>query len=466
MDAGSVLTERKMAHSAGTGEISDNLRGILFLLIFLVMLVLTSITPMLADDYTYCFSFADGARIENISQIIRSMRAHRLDYNGRVFSHGLVQLFLMLPKPVFNYCNAAVALFLILLSGQFFRKENACAAFMPELLMTLALWCFVPDFGQVFLWLDGAINYLWALFLTVLFVGRFYGEYLGKEFCRPLWKEAAMLILSFFAGAYSESFSFVMLFIAFWLMLFTGKQRKAFPLRLFAFFAAACAGFLFLMLSPAELTGRTGELSLSAVARAFKYIVNTTWAELRILYCAYGVILGVYTAELLTGRQEERDLRKLLFSLAAFTGGLGSTVIFSFAAYYPYRAMLATTYWTIAAGLTLLFDLRDGEKLTATLTGLCAVLFLYRFCVGVLDVAVTYKASLERERKIEEVIASGGDTVVLPRYITETEYSAAHGLDDISEGDNVWPNDSIADYYGLETVTGYTQEGADPSAAS
>ena len=80
----------------------------LFLTLFMVILVLTALTPMLADDYSYSFSYADRSRISSLSDILRSLQAHRDTMNGRMTAHFFAHLFLLLPKPVFSVCNALV----------------------------------------------------------------------------------------------------------------------------------------------------------------------------------------------------------------------------------------------------------------------------------------------------------------------------------------------------------------------
>ena len=79
---------------------------LLCLLVFLVVLGLTALTPMVSDDFAYCFSFADWTRIRHMGQIIPSMAEHRNVTNGRVIVHGLVQLLLLLPRPVYCVLNA------------------------------------------------------------------------------------------------------------------------------------------------------------------------------------------------------------------------------------------------------------------------------------------------------------------------------------------------------------------------
>ena len=86
--------------------------------IFLLMLVLNFLTPMVSDDYAYCFSFVDWERIESVGEIFPSMKMHREYANGRIVAHFFAQLFLLLPKAIFNVINALVttAIFFIMLS--------------------------------------------------------------------------------------------------------------------------------------------------------------------------------------------------------------------------------------------------------------------------------------------------------------------------------------------------------------
>ena len=98
-------------------KITKDKKPICFILlaVFLFMTLLSFLTPMIADDYSYSFSFADYSRIESVGDIVGSMAAHRETINGRVIAHSMVQFFLMLPKAVFNISNGlAASLFVFL----------------------------------------------------------------------------------------------------------------------------------------------------------------------------------------------------------------------------------------------------------------------------------------------------------------------------------------------------------------
>ena len=128
----------------------------IFICVFLLIFLCTSLTPMMADDYSYSFSFYDRSRIENLADIFSSLSVHRIEMNGRMLAHFFAHLFLLLPKPIFNIINALVFSGIIFLLFSWIRTSDKRTNILLLLLIIAMLWLFVPVFGQVFLWLDGA----------------------------------------------------------------------------------------------------------------------------------------------------------------------------------------------------------------------------------------------------------------------------------------------------------------------
>ena len=408
-----------------------------------------------ADDYSYSFSFADYSRIESVGDIVGSMAAHRETINGRVIAHSMVQFFLMLPKAVFNISNGLAASLFVFLTSLYsdFGLERKNAFVLA--IAVLALWYFVPQFGEVFLWLDGAFSYGWAMLFSLLFVFPFYREFCGSGHRTQSWVKAVYVVFAFAAGAYSESISLAMLFIAFCLAVGGYIQKRKVPLFLAAALVTAILGYVFLMLSPSELSGRAGEFSLSAIARSFEYAVELTKLHLGKLYCAFMLIFAVAIETELTKPKGERDFRPVVFAAIAFLGGLVSIAVFAFAKYFPNRAMCASACWTIVAGTVLLSGMFARRcSFVSGLAGVLAALFAFSFVLGVLDVAVVYKKSNERLTQIAEAKANGETSIILEKFVADTKYSPAYELTDIAEGENEWPNDAIASYFGFETVSG------------
>ena len=76
--------------------------------VFALMLVLNVLTPYICDDFTYRLNFLTKEALGSVWEIPESMYAHSYKMNGRLISHGLAQVFMLLPKLAFDVVNAAV----------------------------------------------------------------------------------------------------------------------------------------------------------------------------------------------------------------------------------------------------------------------------------------------------------------------------------------------------------------------
>ncbi|MBR1711183.1 MAG: hypothetical protein IJ719_20535, partial [Clostridia bacterium] len=133
---------------------------------FAVMLFLNVHTPLMQDDYDYSFSWATGQPLRSIGDVFASQMVHYRLWGGRSVTHSIVQLFLLAGKPVFNVFNALAFLLLLIeivtLSGK--SPEN----FKWDIPVAMFFLFCLSYFGWVFLWLDGACNYLWGSLLALL----------------------------------------------------------------------------------------------------------------------------------------------------------------------------------------------------------------------------------------------------------------------------------------------------------
>lgn len=424
-----------------------SLLTLVLLLLFAGSFVFNSMTPLVADDYTYCFSFDDWSRITSPGQIPASMRAHRVSTNGRVLPHTLVQLFLMLPKPVFNLVNAFNAALLGFLIWLYARRRAGLV-----LLAAFAVWNSMPDFGQVFLWLDGAVNYSWGLSLFLLFLWPYAEWWTDGKRSRSWAGTALRIVLAFAAGAWSENGSLAAMFAAVCLVLLSALRDRRIPWESLAWLAAALGGYLFLMSAPA-LSGRSGEMTASHILYQLRYVLSTSKETLLPLYMFWAAALAL---AFLSGA----DRRKLTLSAVLMAAGLGSLCSFFFAAYFAPRHLCFTVLFSVLAILIVLASMLEIGKraLTAATAAAMAVLFVFNLALGALDIGVIYSQSRRREAAIREAIADGQASVTLPLYTPTTRYSAPWGLTDLSPDAEQWPNDNIASYYGLDSVVGVERE--------
>ena len=243
---------------------SGRVRAALLLGIFLLMLLGNVLTPYVVDDWAYMHSFATGERLTRFGEIFPSMAAHAQTMNGRLFAHFWAQLFLLLPKAVFNIVNALVFTALIALLARLAQPEGERDNLIL-LMIFCAVWVFVPAFGQVFFWLDGACNYGWGCAVGLAFLMpyiRFFDRDAKKK---PLFWILWMLA-GFYTGAYLENMAAGAIFLS--ALLLFGRRvlcRKKNGVLPWLPVLASVGGFIFMMTRPAEGMKSGAESSLASL---------------------------------------------------------------------------------------------------------------------------------------------------------------------------------------------------------
>ena len=413
--------------------------------VFLVILAFSAMSPMIDDDYSYCFSWADVSRITGIGQIPASMAMHRQLTNGRVFAHAIVQLLLVRPKTAFVLLNACNAALLCWLFRRHFRQLSDRRAALLLLIGAMLLWNYTPDFFRVFLWLDGAVNYSWGISLILLYLWPYTAAYWELPRKKALWRSALFLLLALIAGGYSENSSLAALFIAAVLTLCVALRRRRIPWELAAGIGAAVVGYVFLMSAPATAS-RAGEFSLSALANRLREMVDYCQLNLSTLYL-------IFAAALALALLFRVDRRRLFLACLFAVAGLASLSSFLFAYYFTDRHCCFTVLFTVLATLILLSALLEKEQPlpAALLAAAMAVVFSFNFISGGLDILVGYGKAREREAQISQALAAGERSITLRNYAPATKYCGTFFL---YEDPREWPNDSVALYYGFDAVRG------------
>ena len=417
--------------------------------IFLVMLVCNLWTDLVADDYRYFFSYADESRIESVADIFPSMAAHRHIMNGRVAAHFLVQLFLLLPPIVFKLINSLVFLALIWLIYSIARqggKHNA----LGLLAIFGCIWVLQPEFGQVFLWLTGAINYLWCGVLCLAFMLPYLDKLLhDREPSKPV--RVLFVVFSALVGAYSENSSVAVIFMV---MLVIAVCRFYFKQHIspwmYLSLLAAFAGFMYMMLAPAESVNKSAEFSLS--------VLLSNFVETGAFYLRFWPLIVVWALLFYLAVKNKVELRLRVASLILLLGSLAGHFVLTFAMYCAGRSTYIGLILLLCA-VAILFPPLFNGRYKSLLAALCAVsvaALLYFGYTGVSDIRRTHIALSYNEQLIAECIANGEKNVQLPRPYAKTKYSAIEGLNYLSTKDpSDWANVYMALYYGFDSIIGY-----------
>lgn len=417
--------------------------------IFAVMLILNFLTPYIADDFVYMFSFSTKERLQSLSDLIPSMYVHCLRMNGRVVSHTLEQLFMLMPKWVFNLCNGLVySLFVYLLYriANFSRRPNA---FLLAAI-AMGLWCFLPAFGQVALWQVGSVNYLWAVVFCLGFLLPYLLRYcVGRNILNKTWQRIGFCALSILFGMYSEVSSFVGIYLGAALLVAGAVQKKqSMKTWLLWPIGMACVGYVIMLCIPAQIQAKTAEgLSLSLLATNF---IRASW--MLVKYCWLPlIVLGL---SFLAGIRKRISPERLILSVLFLTGALGANYMTMIAAYYPERCLCTTVTLLILAIGTLLAEFDWNRALICGFVVL-TLLFAVRFTIGSMDIANCSRQFSERDAVIQQAKESGETDLVLDVVECQTMYSPFWDLRDLSDEDTAtWPNSSMAKYYGVNSILG------------
>ncbi len=428
---------------------SKELFAVILIGIFLLMLCLNFLTPYLSDDFDYKYSYATGEPISGPLDIFPSMAAHRNILGGRVVAHFFVQLFLWLPKWVFNLVNAFMFTLLIYLIYRLSAPEKSVNNIYLFSVFG-AVWYFELSFGQVNLWLDGSVNYLWAcVFCLLYFVPLMRRYFEGKGLKNPAYIAMYLLYCLLF-GAYSENGSLALIVLAVLiLVLIRFKKNETVQWYYISGVALSGAGYMFLMTAPAVGAHRTA-LDLASVGNQFATVMSQ-YGELFPLLALYAVLMIL---ALFRGTNREVLSRCGLF----FLGSLIANFAMLAASYYADRSAAVPCVLLIVADGTLIFEMfRSSLKpYMLCLLAVMSLLTLFKVTEAAKDVYTCYRKVGLVEEYILDRKAAGETAVLAPIPFPESKYSALYGLIFLNQDDSdTFPNDAIKKYYGLDSILGF-----------
>ena len=133
--------------------------------------------PFMMDDLWYSTDLRDGGSLDGIGDVIGSQVWHYLNWGGRVFTHGFLQLSLMCGERAADVINTAATLILVF-EIFFLSKLSAGPAASDEkgsgyiagiaLSLGLLITC-CPNFRMCMLWQAGCANYVYSSVWIVFF---------------------------------------------------------------------------------------------------------------------------------------------------------------------------------------------------------------------------------------------------------------------------------------------------------
>lgn len=420
-------------------------------LLFCFMLLLNCLTPLIADDYVYRISFQTGELNQSVTDVLRSMYTHCFTMNGRVVSHGLESLFLLLPKLVFNLVNAAVYVGLMYV---LYRICNIGKKAQPWLfaVISMAFWYFMPVFGQVALWQVGALNYLWGLAVGIVLLLPYLACYArGRDLLPKVWMKVLFCLAALPIGMYTEVTSFVAILLSLVLLVAAAiSGRIKWKSWMWLPLVIACVGFLIMMRMPAEMNAKQGEEGLDQLLRGFDAAAGMLETHLKWFCVLWG---GCFGLSLYRKLPQEKLVLSGVFAFGAVVANFMLTV----ASYYPERCLCTSCMLLIlACGILLPEWNRAGMGALRALMGTAlTVAFLFSLSRGAYDIWWTHTSFTARELVIAQAVEEGQEDLVLQIVHPHTKYSAFWGTKDLDvETTDTWPNRQMARYYDVNSILG------------
>ncbi len=414
-----------------------------------VMLLLNILTPMLSDDFLYAFSLETWTRLDGeLEPLIRSAIAHGTGINGRYFAHFFAQFFLTQPPIVFDLVNTAVFVATVYLV---YRMANRSGKTDNRLLIAIfgSMWLFQHAFGQVNVWLDGACNYLFSLFLGLLFLWPFLRSSLDQK-PLPLLLILPHMLLSILVGGYLEPLAVGALFAA---CLFCAAELFLFKnLRTLLMIPSVLCGFFgmaLMVFAPAESQNKLSAFSILKILEVFGIGLFVLASIAPVLLLWYVLFKRI--------RREGNKARVLIASSILLLGALASNFVLLLANNYPLRCSAPCIFLSILA-TALLWGSAENRSLGKWEKKL-SIIFAVALCLVILVSAVdnlqTYLCIKRNEDTIAAAKENGIGHVELEVPRPWTRYNSLRGIVYIdSESTAGWPNTYVARYYELDSVIG------------
>ena len=149
--------------------------------IFLLVFIMSYLTPYGGDEYVYSFIYPKVVRaenfvdkVENIFDVFKSTYIIYLKWSGRVLPNFFQTLFLFIGKLAFSLVNSIVFIKILEFSKDLILKYEKRIDFKNTdyIFLFSLIWFFIPVFFQDYISLVSSINYSWMLLALVFYLSK------------------------------------------------------------------------------------------------------------------------------------------------------------------------------------------------------------------------------------------------------------------------------------------------------
>lgn len=444
------------------------------LFVFALMVILNMNTVFVADDFNNMFTM-DNEKITNIFQVFSNQVKRYYNTNGRILAHTIGEIILIFNKNIINIVDSAGFCALMYLMYKFSTlndfygidigykhnrkviKKNKYGRHIYKTMFFLnvffLVWKFTPVFGQDFLWIIGAANYMWTnvILLSALLIARKVAVLDYRV--RSIKSMVFTIFISVLAGMTNENSVPALLTIyVYYIVKMMKEKHKELP-TLILMFISSFAGFIVMITAPGNFVRmsffKESEIML---VRYFNRLqrISEAFSE------HFTVILIIVLIIALIARII--DLKKSFETEAYIVAALVSYFSMIMAPTFPPRAMVITLILfiiSIVMNISVIgrFNINIAMGILSIGIVLGGVYFAKTYFEAVKDAGEYVSKYSAREIIIKDSKNMGRfENIRVPAVETDNPYCAAYGLGDCEEDKNNWINEAIARYYGVNSI--------------
>lgn len=428
---------------------SEKIKRAFFLFVLLLIAVaiyrLNRYTPLMADD----FGLSIVANTYDLKSAFNLLLDYYFSWGGRVIVHSIAFFFLSMDKSVFNVANTLAYTLLNLLILFHALGKNFWSP-IALIFANFMLFMFTPAFGQDFLWLDGAANYLWGIDIALLFLVPYRLQAEKDENIFKHNKASALLFLFFgiIAAWTNENISIALVSMVFVCIYLAKNDGKKLLLWQITGGIGSLLGALFLLLAPGNFMRIKTENGGQTID------VMTNFANITSLYTdpqflLYPVLCIILFAIISAKNKAEKNyiiyLAGFFISMYAMIGS----------PYYTDRAKLGSLTLAIISAIYFYGYIKFNTKFAKTLLLTVGILLTFlsynEWRIAESDVKAYYKAEQER---IEQILRERDtkDEIILDENLPKSRYVGAWGLWKIEKDKNFRFNQEYAKFYKAKAV--------------
>lgn len=404
-------------------------------------------TPWVVDDL---LKIQAARNIHSLNQLWGLAYHFYMGWGGRVWGEIAAQLFLMIPKTLFNKINTIGYILLILLI-QFNISGKMKPAVSTIIYVHFALLFCLPAFGQDILWISGAANYLWASLIPLLLLGVW-----RKCLChnvlpyRSRLRTFLVFVIGIFAGWANENVSVALIAMGFgFCYVDKHKYGKVESYKL-AGSLGLLVGSVLLWLAPGNFVRFAAEKH----SKSILHIMHTMIRNILVLFdpSATLMLMIAFCILFFSTRIKDRTIPVLYLA-----GACIASVAFSVVGVLSGRVFLGPVVLMIVA-VGILYDQWQASGVVQKVrTGLLVLMILgsYGFYKQAREGIHDYAAKWNYNQKIIQTEKAKGNLDVFINPITpQNKFCATYGLDDIKpkKENKHWLNSGVARYFGLHTI--------------